>query len=398
VIQLSNVHSSDTAVKGKIRLHHNILLHYMRRSHDGGGFSASAGRSWDWMRIDHNIMGNSPRFLTQGIYLDFGGNAVLDHNVVFNVSTPMGLNRYTDELGGVIGEIYVFNNTLFSTSITNRSISAAHRNPTGEGLYFKNNILGKGGISGDQNLAVLDSNIYISSGDMLNQTFVNPSERNYYLNSNSLLAIDKGIDVGVYNDLIFNSTPDVGAYEYGVDPWIAGPADVITGITLSPSDTAVYKGDTIRYRTKSFKNIIFEATPELNWSATKGARIIEPGVIVIDSAMDVTISTFFEDKIGAFAQIEVLIDNTGTEDYKMNKKNSDIRLYPNPAKDVLNIEGPSMLAVEITDLNGRRISLKQFNNPTDKWTLNLSGLRPNIYLVRINTSEETFTKRIVISK
>lgn len=69
-------------------------------------------------------------------------------------------------------------------------------------------------------------------------------------------------------------------------------------------------------------------------------------------------------------------------------------VYPNPAKDVLNISnsiGAELLSVTVTDLNGRTV--KQINSSVEQ--INISDLNAGVYFVNINSTEGSLTKKIV---
>jgi hypothetical protein len=68
--------------------------------------------------------------------------------------------------------------------------------------------------------------------------------------------------------------------------------------------------------------------------------------------------------------------NTGIED----QLQTDIRIYPNPVKDLLNIEDPeaNVISVSVFDYFGRQLII------TREKTINISHLKPGIYLVKVN--------------
>jgi hypothetical protein len=69
-------------------------------------------------------------------------------------------------------------------------------------------------------------------------------------------------------------------------------------------------------------------------------------------------------------------------------------VYPNPAKDMLNISnsiGAELLSVTVTDLNGRTV--KQINSSVEQ--INISDLNAGVYFVNINSTEGSLTKKIV---
>ncbi len=76
-----------------------------------------------------------------------------------------------------------------------------------------------------------------------------------------------------------------------------------------------------------------------------------------------------------------------------------IKLYPNPARHFvsLELENPtSIKALSVVDISGKLVfSQTPFNN--HKPTLDVSGLTPGIYLVKIETSSNSFVKRLIVN-
>lgn len=68
-------------------------------------------------------------------------------------------------------------------------------------------------------------------------------------------------------------------------------------------------------------------------------------------------------------------------------------VYPNPAKDVLNISnsiGAEITAVTVSDINGRTV--KQFGSVSQ---INISDLNAGVYFVNISSNEGSLTKKVV---
>jgi hypothetical protein len=83
--------------------------------------------------------------------------------------------------------------------------------------------------------------------------------------------------------------------------------------------------------------------------------------------------------------------NVGIENYLLNS----IKLYPNPANDVINVQCTmyNVQSVEVIDVYGKVINtLNVVENPT---RINVSGLANGMYFVRVTTEEGTVTKSFV---
>lgn len=77
--------------------------------------------------------------------------------------------------------------------------------------------------------------------------------------------------------------------------------------------------------------------------------------------------------------------------------NNQVKIYPNPAKDVLNIDtnNQEITSVAIYNILGSRVlALNEVTNNT----INVSNLKNGVYLVRIEALNNTITKKVVIDK
>jgi len=77
----------------------------------------------------------------------------------------------------------------------------------------------------------------------------------------------------------------------------------------------------------------------------------------------------------------------------------DVRVYPNPAKDVLNVtltgfETLSGLTATLLTTDGRPV--KTIDLAGLKTTVDISGLQPGVYLLKIETQTNTVVKRVLI--
>lgn len=91
------------------------------------------------------------------------------------------------------------------------------------------------------------------------------------------------------------------------------------------------------------------------------------------------------------AQIRLYTNGTlNTPDFE----STDVKLWPNPVREVLNIQTPteigSDLRVTMTDMSGRVIPIIMVNGQID-----MSGLSSGVYLVTMTSQGQTITKRVV---
>ena len=81
-------------------------------------------------------------------------------------------------------------------------------------------------------------------------------------------------------------------------------------------------------------------------------------------------------------------------------QNPDIRLYPNPADDQLNIIIPDSSPwekIEILDMKGIKLAEKRYTNENSV-SLSTQNLAEGFYVIRFITSIDVFSKRIVIKR
>jgi len=417
-IVVNKMYSSDPEQIGLIRIHHNVIMNFMLRSNDGGAINCSAGRNWDNIRIDHNIIANSNKFISIGIYTDYGGEALIDHNVLYNIDRPIQMNRYSEEQnppigesdGGPMGEIRVYNNTAIADSWSKPGIGNDHVNPSGEGMFFKNNIVSNR-IAGELDLAEMASNVMINKTNALNY-FSDYATNDFTLAAGTSSLIDQGVDVSPYNDEIFNGVPDIGAYEYGVTPWVAGPENVTTNLELSVElPTPIYPGDTLYFSATAYTGGMFEMSPqpEMNWFTDGSGTIDQNGRFIADSVTsNATVFVMVDSALVESKSFEISKNTTGISEFS-KKENNNLRLnfdiFPNPAYGLTTIEiGETLspndkLRVSVVDLQGREVYAKSYSNLVNgKISIETESIDPGLYYVRIVSGSKVGSKSIIINR
>lgn len=80
----------------------------------------------------------------------------------------------------------------------------------------------------------------------------------------------------------------------------------------------------------------------------------------------------------------------------------EIKVYPNPSNGQINLkfnlENPSNVELSITDINGRLVHHIDFSEETNYYQVNISSLRPGLYMVNINTGKFNYKEKLVITK
>lgn len=70
--------------------------------------------------------------------------------------------------------------------------------------------------------------------------------------------------------------------------------------------------------------------------------------------------------------------------------NVNVSVYPNPANDVLNIQGERISEVQLLDLSGRTVM-----TASNAGSLNISSLPASVYMVRVVTADGIYTQKVV---
>jgi hypothetical protein len=125
-----------------------------------------------------------------------------------------------------------------------------------------------------------------------------------------------------------------------------------------------------------------------NW--VKDTRI--PNVPIFEMklrASDRTLFLFTHGRGVWFIQLRDYMNGGGVTATEETEKMS-VKIYPNPASDVLNIETKGPLSItQVFDLNGREI-LTEFNTPN---TIKINDLTNGIYIIKLFDNQGRFTTR-----
>jgi hypothetical protein len=92
------------------------------------------------------------------------------------------------------------------------------------------------------------------------------------------------------------------------------------------------------------------------------------------------------------------IASTGLQ--TVNNTNSHISIYPNPAKDVINIStgNETISEIYVTDMQGRRLISNYPANAAQSISLPVGDLAPGVYIIQLNTDKGPQNTQIVIAR
>jgi minor extracellular serine protease Vpr len=91
-------------------------------------------------------------------------------------------------------------------------------------------------------------------------------------------------------------------------------------------------------------------------------------------------------KVDALAAVLAAEAYTSVKEVRINP--DDVKLYPNPAKSHMNIEGMQPVKVTVYDILGNTIMV------SDKTTIDISSLSKGVYLIRMDANNETVIKKL----
>ena len=264
-IYMMALKNNASSPKGTARIHHNTIFNFMLRSGDSGAIDF-AGQDLQWVRIDHNYIfftngrGEQPEAQgIHGIYLDWGQmvngerliRAIVDHNVVTDVPTPLLLSAGKD--------VEVYNNVFIGNGVGGNG-NFAIGNYNDEGIDGERNSIFNNILSNPPNISAttygfnLGKAMYINNLDSASvqsglaaKLFVSPKFGTTPYNQRSIndfklqdnpttqtLVIDKGNSLGFYRDDVpAGKVPDLGAFEWGgtITDLVAPPQPAEPAIT-----------------------------------------------------------------------------------------------------------------------------------------------------------------------
>jgi len=202
-----------------IKIAHNHLYNSNLQTPDGGLlYTAGNGGGAE---IAYNVLhDNNARTLKYGnykgagLYIDVSSsNFIIHHNVIWNAFDAMIIS-----IKGI--NVQVNNNTFLGDHLSLTSYGPQNFKGTKANNNIFTNLINTDPVFS----AILQKNNLYNGTD---PKFVNAKFNNYQLEYNSP-AVDAGDVIPPYTDGYIGSAPDIGAYEYGREPWKAGAENIFT--------------------------------------------------------------------------------------------------------------------------------------------------------------------------
>ena len=209
----------------------------------------------------------------------------------------------------------------------------------------------------------------------------------------------------VKNCLLTTVTPDTSSYEIGAGIVNAKgacqcAAELVTKkpiAVISPknNDTIVLVGGTA---VKQFNDLSQYAPTQWDWvfqSGVADATDIKYPKVTYSTAgtFSVTLTA-----TNSFGSDDTTITFVVIDDVKVDKYNSnpDIKIYPTPANDVLNINNIPLTKnakINIYDIVGNIVYNSEINYNEKNKTLNISNLNEGVYFIKINADNFSYVKK-----
>jgi hypothetical protein len=267
-------------------------------------------------------------------------------------------------------------------------------------MIAKNNLASGTWFSGSFDKGIAENNVFVNSSSTLNNLVEDYTNNNFFPLASAAALIDQGSDIAPYNDTIVGSAPDIGAYEFGAEPWLAGPEGVVSDIEVSYGSTSLTVGDTFQIETKVYTNgfILEEPAPQLNWYVTGGGKFIEDGVFVAESETSQSYICVSDSNNLLKKYIAFRVEKNATETQsELFNDNLNVSLFPNPTSQFIHLESNQYFDdIEITDLNGRRLyhlERESFNEKS--FTIDVSLYPSGVYFIIMSSKSEIKTLKFL---
>jgi len=390
--------------------------------------------------IDVSVQNDTNKFYT---YTDFQNNL---NTTVTNLVDYPGItdlmdarNTYLSTYPGFQGAPDITNINSFPTSlsigdsvwitskITNAdSIILAYRYSSTE-LFNKTNMFDDGlhndGIAGDSIYGFLLQNIghtveyYIYAENDSAGRF-SPERAAYEYHElfvegdvvlNELCAINNGLwadDQGQFEDwieLYNNSSTTVSLNGFYLSDdnnflkkWM------FPNVSIAPNDYLIIWADKDTLDSGIHANFKLSATGEAVFLSDSSGKLIDEISFGAQTAGNTTFGRY-PNGIGAWRYMNSSFDSenlwpVAVDEIKIPEKN-DFVIYPNPAKNIVNIrvEQADEYQIIIRDVNGRTVLTNYINDASTNISININGYSSGFYIITLTNKEFTSTKKFIIN-
>lgn len=197
-----------------------------------------------------------------------------------------------------------------------------------------------------------------------------------------------GVDVVVTElDIVFN---DVFTGSLAVLSWEFGPGTA-TGFEVDFESVAVHElghGHQLAH--------IINTGEVMHFSIANGQNSRDLGSSDLAGANDIMIRNINSPVCGTGAMTASLCSTLGVDEVSLS---DNISIYPNPAKNNLNILATSNLQLELAtifDVRGRQVITKDLNSSNSLNTIDVSQLQAGVYFIKIDLDTISTTKKFIV--
>jgi len=387
------------------RIHHNDLSHFMLQDWDGGGiYSGGNGR---FLRIDHNVIHDGTGFIVGGVYVDWGKNYIIDHNVIYNVEWAIHLQHNIDGTPAGMSNMVCYNNTLVVKNTSNSGYGPFGFGSSGPqntqlGTICRNNInVYRNGTSSVKTSGYATyTNAFDNAVKSNNLDYPSdPKFADFVGGDLSLQAGSPAIDAGVpmeevsldgytippYNDEAIGSV-DIGACEFGTAKWNVGYTDskapsapeglsataiTSSGFTLNWKASADNLGVSV-YEAWLAETLLGTTSGDKNFMIISGLASGTSYEVILKAKDAAGNSSEASELMSVSTLFPTAIENIALPEY-------GLKLFPNPAEKICQIQltNPDIsdcdVSLNIYNIQGKLIS--------QEISLNTSTVQSGIYLV-----------------
>ncbi len=76
----------------------------------------------------------------------------------------------------------------------------------------------------------------------------------------------------------------------------------------------------------------------------------------------------------------------------------DVNVYPNPANEIMYVESPEQVKVQLLDMQGRQVIEGKIVNAYEKQAIDVQNVASGIYIMKISNNSSVTTKKVLINK
>ncbi len=185
------------------------------------------------------------------------------------------------------------------------------------------------------------------------------------------------------------STEITGAVDVAPDTSVSGVREMVV-----VKDVPLYI-DTSVFQLEAYAFDMGRLQPErtISWSSSQPwATVNEDQVLTVTQSGPLTLTAFLAEKPEIKTSVFITVVLSHVSGIK-NNTNPVIRIYPNPASDMIRIEGFQRARVSIYTVSGVRVLVRK--NYTGGESIRLTDLPEGLYIVRISSGKDSATGRLI---